>query len=47
MFPLELFCKEFVNIRYEDASFPILETSILLQLIYFYFLTLIRGGGRR
>ena len=28
--PLEVFCKEFVNIGYENASFRILEDSIWL-----------------
>ena len=32
---LEVFCKDFVDISYENASFGILEDSIWLQLIYF------------
>ena len=32
---LEVFCKDFVDNSYENASFGILEDSIWLQLIYF------------
>ena len=35
LLPLEVFCKDFVNISYENASFGILKGSIWLQLIYF------------
>ena len=33
--PLEVFCKVFVDIGYENASFGILEDSMWLQLIHF------------
>ena len=33
--PLEVLCKDFVDISYENASFGILEHSLWLQLIYF------------
>ena len=33
--PLEVFCKDFVDINNENASFLILEDSLWLQLIYF------------
>ena len=33
--PLELFCTDFVDISYENASFSILEESIWLKAIYF------------
>ena len=32
---IEIFCKDFFNISYENASFLILEDSIYLELIYF------------
>ena len=32
---IELFCTDFVDISYENASFSILEDSIWLKLIYF------------
>ena len=35
LLPLRLFCKDFVNIKYENASFGIPEDSIWVQLIYF------------
>ena len=35
LLPLEVFCKNFVDISYENASFGILKGSIWLQLIYF------------
>ena len=35
LLPLEVFCKDFVDISYENASFGILKGSIWLQLIYF------------
>ena len=33
--PREVFCKDFVDISHENASFLILEDSLWLQLIYF------------
>ena len=36
LLPLELFCKEFVDISCENASFSIPEESIWLKLIYFF-----------
>ena len=35
LLPLELFCKDLVNISYENVSFSILEESIWLKPIYF------------
>ena len=35
LLPLEVLCKDFVNITYENASFCVLEDSKWLQLIYF------------
>ena len=35
LLPLELFCKDFVDISYENVSFSILEESIWLKTIYF------------
>ena len=35
LLPLELFCKDFVNISYENTSFSIPEESIWLKPIYF------------
>ena len=35
LLPLELFCKDFVDISYENASFSISEESIWLKPIYF------------
>ena len=35
LLPLELFCKDFVDISYENASFSIPEESIWLKPIYF------------
>ena len=35
LLPLEIFCKIFVDISYENASFGILENSVWLQCIYF------------
>ena len=35
LLPLELFCKDFANTRYENASFGIREDSIWVQVIYF------------
>ena len=39
--PLELFCKDFVDISYENASFRILEDSVWLQFIYVFLTTII------
>ena len=33
--PLELFCRDFVDISYENASFRIIEDIVWLQHIYF------------
>ena len=33
--PLELFCKDSVDVSYENALFCILEDSVWLKLIYF------------
>ena len=35
LLPLEVFCKEFVDVSYDSASLGIQENSILLQLTYF------------